>query len=396
MASSMSTSNSAGTKITGRTLALGFLCGVAVGLIIFRTLAYQDDTLRSLHEAKNQLTANYISNLGDDQLEHAAIDGMMVHLDDYSERLSAKAYKQLLESAQGHFAGVGLEIEKIKKRFTVIRILPNSPAAESSIAAGDEILAIDGAPVTGWLLSDLVGALRGLDGEPVRIKLLRPNLANNTDRPAAELEVTLTRSVLTSVYLDWRALDENVAYLRVLQCYDGLAHDISDAIEQLQPLGLILDLRSNPGGTLSSAVATVDLFIDRGVIVSTVSGRGQTTFEANAQTPYRNLPLAILVDAGTASAAEIIAGALQDHQRAKVLGSQTFAKGSVQTLMPPLSNGSVLKITTAHYQTPNGRSFVHEGLLPDYDFGHSEEEAILAAAVETLALPATSAWGPEP
>jgi carboxyl-terminal processing protease len=217
----------------------------------------------------------------------------------------------------------------------------------------------------------------------------------NAQALESHFELTLKRTKLTGVYLQTELVAESVMHVKAAQCYDGLAEDLVRAVQASKspPItGLILDLRNNPGGTLNCAVATADLFLDSGKIVTTATAelfpeaRGAVTYPAGATTPLRALPTVILVNAGTASAAEIIAGALQDHGRAKIVGSQTFAKGSVQTLLPPLANGSALKITTGIYLTPNGRTFSKQGLVPDVLL--AEGESAVTKALATLAKPA--------
>lgn len=372
--------------LTLRTLALGVLCGVAIGMLLYRILLDDPSTLKSVQQAHQQLNQNYVRAIDELDLEQAALLGMMNRLDDYSELLDAEAYERLLENARGSFAGVGLRVAADPESFTVIGILPGSPAATSKITVGDHILAIDGTSVADWTLSELVKQLRGVQGESVRIQLSRPA------SPSVELDVVLQRTLLKSVYFRSRILDKQVAYIHAAQCYEELAQDIKKTLNAMTPRqarGLILDLRGNPGGTLTCAVTTVDLFIDESIAVSTSGIHGQEVFTTSKETPYENLPLAILVDGGTASAAEIVAGALQDYQRAKIIGSQTFGKGSVQTLLPPLANGSALKITTAGYLTPLGRSFNDQGLQPDFILSDTSEDLIMSAAIKAMALSET-------
>jgi carboxyl-terminal processing protease len=349
----------------------------------------------SIERAVQQINAHYIVEPRQEKLERGAINGMVGTLDDYSELLSPEAYERLLANAEGSFAGVGIEIGLRQDYFTVLRIIPESPAAMSGIDLGDRITSVDGISTKGLLLSEVIETLRGPEGSRVNLILRRTEPSDPTSSTpfGVDIELSLIRAKLTGAYLQTRLIDNNVAYVHATQCYDTLAKDIQRAINNMSDAtlrGLILDLRSNPGGTLLCAVGTVDLFLASGAIVAiqdsrtSKSNENLRTYNASSNTPFPDLPLAVLVNGSTASAAEIIAGALQDRARATILGSKTFAKGTVQTLLPPLPNGSVLKITTARYLTPLGRSFDQEGLVPDKLVETDEDVTILAAAVSAL------------
>lgn len=387
-------------SVKRRTLYLGVgLCiglGSLVGLALYQLLAPFLLATDSVGQAQQQLRERYINELSQAELEQAALTGMTSRLDEYSELLSPTAYARLLNEAQGTFAGIGLAVGLQEGFFTVLRVLPNSPAAVGQVRSGDRITSVDHQPVKGWLLTELVDQLRGPIGSRVELQLRRPAIPsanNDADEVSSIIDVSLVRAQVSGAYLQARLLSGQVGYLQAALCYDGLAIEIYDAIGSLsaQPLqGLVLDLRDNPGGTLSCAVATVDLFLDSKIVVTTQNNRSddriaaQHSYHASTATPLRQLPLTVIVNAGTASAAEIIAGALQDHNRATVIGSQTFAKGTVQTLLPPLANGSALKITSARYLTPAGRSFDQEGLLPDKVVSTNDEQTIIAIAIAAL------------
>lgn len=379
-----------------RTLYLGLgLCiglGSLVGLVLHQLLAPYLPATDSVGQAQQQLREHYVNELGTAELEQAALTGMTSRLDEYSELLSPRAYARLLDDARGQFAGIGIAVGLREGYFTVLRVFPNSPAAVGQVQSGDRITSVDDQSVKGWLLTELVDQLRGPIGSRVELQLRRATTTSansDIDEVSSIIAVSLVRAQVTGAYLQARLLNGQVGYVQAAQCYDGLATDIYDAIGGLsdQPLqGLVLDLRDNPGGTLGCAVATVDLFLDSEIVVTTQNNRiaAQHSYHASSATPLRELPLSVIVNAGTASAAEIIAGALQDHNRATVIGSQTFAKGTVQTLLPPLANGSVLKITSARYLTPAGRSFDQEGLLPNKVISTNDEQAIIAMAVAAL------------
>ena len=384
--------------VTRSTLILGVLCGLIAGMLLPR--GFMDEaaqlgslSLRSLDEANRQLIEHYQAPLNQSALTDAALQGMVSMLDEHSQVLSERAYAQLRASARGEFAGVGIQVGLRHERFSVQRVLPNSPAASADIKVGDVIVKIDDREVVGWQLSRFIDRLRGTVGTTVDLELVRI-VNEDLPRQTKTVSVVLERQELKAAYFRTRLLENRVVYAAAEQCYDTLAQDIKGALRgktesttDVPIKGLVLDLRGNPGGTLTCAVSTVDLFIDSGNIVSTQSYRGLESYQASRTTPYLSLPLAILVDGGTASAAEVIAGALQDYGRATVVGSQTFGKGSVQTLLSPLANGSALKITTARYLTPRGRSFSEIGLLPDIEVSSMDENAVIRAALQAIADP---------
>ena len=377
-----------------RTLLLGGLLAFIAGIAANQQFGIRTAPIDSFERAVQQIIEHYIVEPDRDGLERAAINGMVGTLDDYSELLSPEAYQRLLTNAEGTFAGIGIEIGLRQDLFTVLRIIPQSPAAASVVQVGDRIKAVDGNTIQGLLLTEVIDKLRGPAGSRVNLVLSRAQRARHTNGEPVVIDIglTLVRQTLDGAYLDIRLTENNVAYVRATQCYDAMASDIQRAISTVSeaPLkGIILDLRSNPGGTLTCAVGTVDLFLTSGTVVTIQDNRTpedqapSRAFTATSDTPFPELPLAILVNGSTASAAEIIAGALQDHGRATILGSQTFAKGTVQTLLPPLPNGSALKITTARYLTPLGRSFDQEGLVPD-KLVENDDNGAIAAAVSAL------------
>ena len=377
-----------------RTILLGGLLAFIAGVAANQQFGIRTAPIDSFERAVQQIIEHYIVEPDRDGLERAAINGMVGTLDDYSELLSPEAYQRLLTNAEGTFAGIGIEIGLRQDLFTVLRIIPQSPAAASVVQVGDRIKAVDGNTMQGLLLTEVIDKLRGPAGSRVNLVLSRAQRARHTNgEPVViDIELTLVRQTLDGAYLDIRLTENNVVYVRATQCYDAMASDIQRAISTVSeaPLkGIVLDLRSNPGGTLTCAVGTVDLFLTSGTVVTIQDKRTpedqapSRAFTATSDTPFPELPLAILVNGSTASAAEIIAGALQDHGRATILGSQTFAKGTVQTLLPPLPNGSALKITTARYLTPLGRSFDQEGLVPD-DLVENDDNGAIAAAVSAL------------
>ena len=386
--------------VSRRTLVLGVLCGLVVGMLLHRSLMDESallrhQSLRSVDQATDQLIQHYQAPLNQSTLTEAAIQGMVNRLDEYSQVLDAQAYARLKASTRGTFAGVGIQVGLRNGNFAVLSLLQDSPAAAANIQVGDVITKIDGAAVTGWQLSQVVDQLRGSSGSAVNLELQRSVPGGPPDRTVS-IAVVVVRQKLEAVYLHTRLLENRIAYVRADQCYDTLAEDLTAAVTTLTESaadnrsdtavqGLVLDLRANPGGSLICAVTSVDLFIDSGTIATTEGHRGTESYDATSYTPFASTPLVVLVDGGTASAAEIIAGALQDYGRATIVGGQTFGKGSVQTLLPPLANGSALKITTAHYRTPKGRRFSEVGLMPDVAVNSLDESAVLAAALQVIA-----------
>ena len=386
--------------VSRRTLVLGVLCGLVVGMLLHRSLMDESallrhQSLRSVDQATDQLIQHYQAPLNQSTLTEAAIQGMVNRLDEYSQVLDAQAYARLKASTRGTFAGVGIQVGLRNGNFAVLSLLQDSPAAAANIQVGDVITKIDGAAVTGWQLSRVVDQLRGSSGSAVNLELQRSVPGGPPDRTVS-IAVVVVRQKLEAVYLHTRLLENRIAYVRADQCYDTLAEDLTAAVTTLTESaadnrsdtavqGLVLDLRANPGGSLICAVTSVDLFIDSGTIATTEGHRGTESYDATSYTPFASTPLVVLVDGGTASAAEIIAGALQDYGRATIVGGQTFGKGSVQTLLPPLANGSALKITTAHYRTPKGRGFSEVGLMPDVAVKSLDESAVLAAALQVIA-----------
>lgn len=386
--------------VSRRTLVLGVLCGLVVGMLLHRSLMDESallrhQSLRSVDQATDQLIQHYQAPLNQSTLTEAAIQGMVNRLDEYSQVLDAQAYARLKASTRGTFAGVGIQVGLRNGNFAVLSLLQDSPAAAANIQVGDVITKIDGAAVTGWQLSQVVDQLRGSSGSAVSLELQRSVPGGPPDRTVG-IAVVVVRQKLEAVYLHTRLLENRIAYVRAGQCYDTLAEDLTAAVTTLtEPAadnrsdttvqGLVLDLRANPGGSLICAVTSVDLFINSGTIVTTEDHRGTESYDATSYTPFASTALVVLVDGGTASAAEIIAGALQDYGRATIVGGQTFGKGSVQTLLPPLANGSALKITTAHYRTPKGRGFSEVGLMPDVAVNSLDESAVLAAALQVIA-----------
>ena len=323
------------------------------------------DELRTFVEILNRVKQGYVEDVSDQALLENSIRGMLDGLDPHSAYLNAEEFKEISISTSGKFGGLGIGVQMANGFVKVVAPIDDTPASKANIQAGDLIIRIDDQAVKGMSLMDAVKAMRGDAGSEVTLTLLR----EERDEP---FKVTLKRAVIRVESVKSRMLDRGYGYVRITQFSsqtgDSLKREISDLKDEAEgPLrGIVLDLRNNPGGVLSSAVDVADTFINAGDIVS-IRGRAPNTDQQFAATPGDMLdgaPIVVLVNEGSASASEIVAGALQDDNRAVIMGNRTFGKGSVQTIVP-LANGAALKLTTARYYTPSGRSIQAEGIEPD-------------------------------
>jgi carboxyl-terminal processing protease len=313
----------------------------------------------------SQIRRNYVEEVDDRTLLHAAINGMLSKLDPHSSYLPADDYRQLDDSAQGRYSGIGIDVAIQEQKIVVRSVISPSPADAGGINPGDIITAIDGKPVRGRLLREAIDEIQGEPGSKVTITLL-PHGPGGKER-----DVELIREYVNIPTLSFELLDQQYGYFRISFFHKNSAKDLRKTLESIQQdniqlRGLIIDLRSNPGGVLRPAVEMADGFLNEGLIVST-RGRNATMqleFRASEGEWMPGVPLVVLVDRGTASASEVLAGALQDHGRALIVGERTFGKGSVQSVLP-LRNGSAIKLTTARYYTPSGRSIQAKGIRPD-------------------------------
>ncbi|MBT6667967.1 MAG: S41 family peptidase [Gammaproteobacteria bacterium] len=326
--------------------------------------------LRVFAEAFNRISSAYVEEIDDKTLLENAIKGMLSQMDPHSSYLDKDSFDDLQESTSGNYGGLGIEIGMEDGFVKVISPMDDTPAARAGIESGDLIIQLNDTPVKGMSLSDAIEAMRGEPGSEIEITLIK------TDNPTPT-PLTLTREVIKVASVRHRYLEEGFGYLRIAQFQSGTGGEVEKAVIQLKDEGdlegLIIDLRNNPGGVLQSAVAVSDVFIDGGLIVSTRGRMEDSEHRYNARTPdsIHGVPIVVLVNAGTASASEIVAGALQDHSRAIVMGTTTFGKGSVQTILP-LTNEKAIKLTTARYYTPNGKSIQAAGIIPDIWVGRSK------------------------
>lgn len=324
------------------------------------------EDLRAFVEVFERIRASYVEPVNDRTLFENAIRGMLTSLDPHSAYLDKKDFEELQSATSGEFDGIGLDVVLEDGAVRVVAPIDDMPAAKAGMKAGDYIIKIDGKSVQGMSLADAINLMRGKAGTSLKMTVLRKG------EDLREIEMLRARIEVTSVKT--RVLEPGIAVARISQFQMHTGRDLKREIEKLKadagsPLqGLILDLRNNPGGVLDGAIAVSDIFLEKGVIVST-RGRNADSEQVFSATPGELLPgvpVVILVSGGTASASEIVAGALQDNHRALIVGTPTFGKGSVQTVLPlPLTAGKGIKLTTARYYTPSGRSIQAEGIKPD-------------------------------
>jgi carboxyl-terminal processing protease len=318
-----------------------------------------------LTEVIRLIEKDYVEPEDSQKLIQGAIRGMVQSLDPHSSFLTKEEHQELLTETKGTFSGVGIEISFRDNALIVISPIEGTPAYKAGIQAGDKIIRIDSKLTNDMTLPEAVKAIRGEKGTKVNLTIMR----EGADKP---LEFSLVRDVIPIKSVRGYLLTPKIGYARISTFQAKTAEDLNMELEGLEKgrklEGLILDLRNNPGGLLSQAIDVADLFLDSGVIVSTKGRNSSQDLNATAhkEKTERSYPIIVLVNGGSASASEIVAGALQDHKRALILGTRTFGKGSVQTILP-LSDGSGLRLTTAMYYTPSGRSIQASGIVPDVE-----------------------------
>ena len=362
-----------------------FFLGITIGLVRSHKVAalsnnmYED--LKVFTDVIGLLQKEYVEETNSKDLVHGAIKGMLETLDPHSAFMPPKMYKEMQEETKGRFEGLGLEITIKDGVLTVVSPIEDTPAFKAGILAGDQILKIEGELTKSLTLFDSVKRLRGPKGTKVTITIMREGLTKPRD-------YTLIREVIPIRSVRHELLEKQYGYIRLSQFQEKTDVEFDKALKALEEeskgslRGLILDLRNNPGGLLDQAVKISDRFIESGLIVSMEGRREEQKmrFNAHAQGTITRYPLVVLINGGSASGSEIVAGAIQDHGRGILLGTQTFGKGSVQTIFP-LKDGSGLRLTTAKYFTPSGRSIQAKGIAPDITVKPSrpeeEKEAIV-------------------
>jgi carboxyl-terminal processing protease len=353
-----------------------------------RTLADEDAVYKGLSNFTRVLDLierNYVENVDSEKLTISAIEGMLKTLDPYSAYLTPERYKELEIGTSGEFGGVGMEIAAENGVLTIITTIEGTPAAKAGVKPGDHIIAIGGKSTQGMAVDEAVKLLRGPKGSEVKIIIKSEGDKNPR-------EITLIRDIIHVKSVNYKLLDSKIGYIKLSQFQEKTSEELNKAIEKLESenkgtlSGLILDLRNNPGGLLSEAVGVADEFIDEGLIVS-VKGRAEdqsTEYYATRKEDTYRYPMVVLVNKGSASASEVVAEALQDQKRAIILGTKTFGKGSVQSIIK-LEDGSGLKLTTAKFYAPSGRSINQVGVTPDVIIENNEtKDSQLERAVELL------------
>jgi carboxyl-terminal processing protease len=320
--------------------------------------------LKTLNDVLDMVEKNYVEPVSTDKLLQGAINGMIKSLDPHSTFMTVDMYKELEVETRGSFGGVGIEITLVKDILTVVSPIEDTPAYKAGVKAGDQIIKINGDSTKDITIMEAVKKLRGAKGTKVTVTIVREGLTK-------PLDIELTRGIIVVKSVKTKLYNDSIGYVRIASFQEHTGDDLQKALKELNakanPLtGLVVDMRNNPGGLLTQSIEVSDAFLKKGVIVST-RGRSKNMDSksvARDDGDEPSCPIVVLVNEGTASASEIVSGALQDNKRAIILGTQTFGKGSVQTIIP-LEDGSALKLTTAKYYTPNGRSIQAEGITPD-------------------------------
>jgi carboxyl-terminal processing protease len=360
-------------------VGVGMAAGFAACLMLFPAAHGSNDTstyrqLDLFEDAFDRVRADYVRPVDDNELVTAAIQGMVSSLDPHSSYMDAKEFADMQIQTSGQFAGLGIEVTMEDGLVKVISPIDDTPAARAGIKTGDFIAAVDGTPIQGMSLDDAIAKMRGPEGTKVTITVLR----TGTKKP---FDVALTRAIVQVDNVKYHR-DGDVGYIRLPsfneQTDAGLEHAIHDLKHQIGPglKGYVLDLRNNPGGLLDQAIDVSDDFLNAGEIVSTRGRHPDDTekYDAKPGDMTDGKPVIVLINGGTASAAEIVAGALQDNKRATVVGMTSFGKGSVQTIIPMGNGGGALRLTTARYFTPSGHSIQALGIAPDVAVAQGDED----------------------
>ena len=369
-------------------LSLGIMLGVFMGIcgsvvaekgktdtaVDSEALPFED--LRTFTEIFGRIKRDYVEPVSDKKLLEDAIRGMLAGLDPHSAYLVSEEYQELKEGTTGQFGGLGIEVTMENGFIKVVSPIDDTPAQRAGIKTGDLIVRLDDEPVKGMSLADAVKKMRGEPGSKIVLTVVR-------EGAEAPLKLTLVRAVIKVQSVKSRLLEKNYGYLRISSFQSGTGESLKEALANLKKenggnlKGLVLDLRNNPGGVLNAAVDVSDAFLKSGLIVYT-EGRienSEMRFNASPDDLIDGAPLVVLINAGSASASEIVAGALQDQKRAVIMGEKSFGKGSVQTILPT-SNGAAVKLTTARYYTPSGRSIQAEGIEPDIALANVKLESL--------------------
>jgi carboxyl-terminal processing protease len=346
------------------------------------------DTYRQLNlfgDIFERVRSHYVEKPDDSKLVESAINGMLSGLDPHSSYMDPKSFRDMQVQTRGEFGGLGIEVTMEDGLIKVVAPIDDTPAAKAGIRAGDIITHLDDEAVQGLTLNQAVEKMRGLVNTKIKLKIMR----KGTDAP---IDVSIMRDVIRVRSVRSRIEGEDVGYVRISQfneqTFDGLKkalNDISTQIPNEKLRGYVIDLRNNPGGLLDQAISVSDAFLERGEIVSTRGRDPEETQRFNAKSGdlTRGKPVIVLINGGSASASEIVAGALQDHKRATLVGTRSFGKGSVQTIIPLGSGNGALRLTTARYFTPSGKSIQAKGIVPDIEVLQEVPDEVKARITET-------------
>lgn len=338
------------------------------------------DLLNLFAEVMERAKVSYVEEVTDKKLIESAINGMLTSLDPHSSYLDEDSFNYMSEQTKGKFGGLGIEVTMENGLVKVVSPIDDTPAAKAGMKAGDYITNIDDETVVGLSLNEAVSKLRGKIGTKVKLSIRRVN--------SKPIELTITRQEIKIQSVKSEVKDDAISYIRISSFSEDIDDDISKAIEKAKKqlkeklLGIVIDVRNNPGGLLDQAVDVSDLFLEKGEIVSTRSRNEADTvkFMATEGDIAKGLPIVVMINEGSASASEILAGALQDHRRAIILGQKSFGKGSVQTVIP-LRDFGAMRITTARYYTPSGRSIQAKGIEPDIEVKPAKVEELESYAL---------------
>ena len=353
-------------------LFISLFAGLMISAANVRAATSKDDDantyelLNLFGEVMERAKLNYVEEVSDKKLIESAINGMLTSLDPHSSYLDADSFNYMSEQTKGKFGGLGIEVTMDNGLVKVVSPIDDTPAAKAGIKAGDYITNINGETVVGMSLNDAVSKMRGKVGEKVKLSIRRVN--------SKPIELTIKRQEIKIQSVKNEIKEDSIVYIRISSFTEDVDKSVSEAITKAKKklknklLGIVIDVRNNPGGLLDQAVDVSDLFLDKGEIVSTRSRNEADTvkYMANEGDIAKGLPIVVIINEGSASASEILAGALQDHHRAIILGEKSFGKGSVQTVIP-LRDYGAMRLTTARYYTPSGRSIQAKGIEPDVE-----------------------------